>query len=45
MIDKGTYYYLDGKRLTSDDEVIQVTLYKGMVITIHGHEEAFEVVD
>lgn len=45
MIEKGTFYYLDGKRIADDNEVIPATLYKGMVITIHGFEEAFEVVE
>lgn len=46
MLDKGTYYYNeDGQKIASDDEVISITLYKGMVITIHGFEEAFEVVE
>lgn len=46
MLGKGTYFYhIDGHKLGDDNEVIPVTLYKGMVITIHGHDEAFEVVE
>lgn len=46
MINEGTYFYNDKReRIASADHVIPVTLYKGMVITIHGFEEAFEVVE
>jgi hypothetical protein len=42
----GTYFYhVDGPRLGSDDVIIPISLYKGMVMTIHGHEEQFEVVE
>lgn len=45
-MDKVTIFYdINGNRLGSDNEVIPITLYKGMKMTIHGHEGTFEVVD
>ena len=40
-------YFMDeeGKSLSSNDGVLPIPLYKGMLITIHGHDEPFEVVD
>jgi len=40
-------YFLDekGKGLGSADGVVPIPLYKGMEITIHGHDATFEVVD
>ncbi len=44
---KGTFFYdeLSGKRLGSDDDVVPIPLYKGMIITIHSYDEVFEVTD
>ena len=42
----GTYFYhVDGHRLGDAPKIIPITLYQGMQITIHGHEETFEVVE
>ena len=40
-------YFLDeeGKNLGSDEGVLPIALYKGMLITIHGHDGTFGVVD
>ena len=44
-MDRPTIYYnTEGDRLGSDDFLLPITLYKGMEITIHSHEETvFEV--
>lgn len=39
------FYDIEGKRLGSDDIILPITLYKGMIITIHGYSNKFEVVD
>jgi hypothetical protein len=42
----GTYFYLeDGQRLGSADSLLPITLYKGMIVTVHGHDGAFEVLE
>lgn len=42
----GTYFYLeDWQRLGSDAEILTISLYKGMQMSIHGHEGMFNVVD
>jgi hypothetical protein len=42
----GTYFIDEnGKTLANDDGVIPIPLYKGMLITIHGYDSTFEVVD
>lgn len=43
----GNTYFLDrdGKSLGSDDGILPIPLYKGMFITIRGHDGPFEVVD
>ena len=46
MPSEGTYFLdEEGKSLGSADGVVPIPLYKGMVITIHGHDGTFEVVD
>lgn len=41
-----TFFYLeDGQRLGSAIGILPLPLFKGMEITIHGHEGAFEVAD
>jgi len=43
----GDTYFLDedGERLGSAEGIIPITLYRGMTITIHGYDGAYEVVD
>ena len=44
--DDGTYFMdEEGKSLGSRDGVLPIPLYKGMLITIHGYDGTFEVVD
>jgi hypothetical protein len=46
MSSVGTYFLdEEGKSLGSDDGVLPIPLYKGMLITIHGHDGTFGVVD
>jgi hypothetical protein len=46
MPSKGTYFFhADGTPLGSDSELLPLPLFKGMLITIEGHEGEFEVVD
>lgn len=41
-----TYFKsVDGKSLGDLEGILPITLYKGMTITIHGHEGEFVVVD
>ena len=42
----GTYFKDEyGRSIGSMDGMLQATLFKGMKITIHGYDEAFEVLD
>jgi hypothetical protein len=43
-IKKTIFFDADGNRLGSDFGLLPITLYKGMIVTIHGHEGQFEVV-
>ena len=38
------FYDVDNNRLGSDEGILPITLYKGMDMTIHGHNKKFEVV-
>ena len=40
-------YFLDeeGNSLGSNDGLLPIPLYKGMLFTIHGHDDKFEVVE
>ena len=41
-----TYFYnSEGKLLGSAEGLLSIPLYKGMKITIHGHDAAFEVTE
>jgi hypothetical protein len=40
------FYDIQGKKLADDNILLPITLYKGMKMTIHGHEgTTYEVVD
>lgn len=43
-MDKKTFFYdIQGNEIASDNGIIPVTLYEGMIITIHGINKKFEV--
>ncbi len=39
------FYDTEGNRLGSDEILLPITLYKGMMMTIHSYDGHFEVID
>ena len=45
-MDKLTYFInTNGEQLGNDEGILPITLYKGMIITIHGYSCEFRVVE
>lgn len=46
MLEKNTYFYdMEGQRLGSEEGILPLPLYKGMIVTIHGSPSIYKVVD
>jgi hypothetical protein len=45
-MERTTFYYdTEGNKFGSDEFLLPITLFKGMIMTIHGYEGIFEVLD